>query len=508
MANKMLINMADPEECRVVVVADDQLEDIFVESAADDHNVGNIYKGRVDNVEPSFQAAFVECGFERNGFLHVSDVNSDYLKKGRGSGKARGSRVRLENALRRGQEVVVQVTKSGIGTKGPALTTYLSLPGRFLVLMPNIKRHGVSRKIVDDGARQRLKDLLRSLDPPENMGVIVRTAGEGRTKRELRRDLSYLMRLYAALEKRITKISAPSLVYQESDLVIRVVRDYFTPDMEEIVCDSEQVAKKVRDFINAVMPRYAKRVKLYEGREPIFHHYGVEKQMESIYGRRVELSGGGYLVIDQTEALVAIDVNSGSFTKHKDPEQSTYELNLIAAREVGRQLRLRDLSGVVVIDFVDMEEAKHCRSIEKELQNALKQDKARIRILRMSDFGIVELTRQRMRPSLRRSLFRECPYCEGKGHMRTAESAAVEILRQLPLALERKKAARVEVTVDARVASYLNNQKRENLVELERHHNKRITVLPGESRDAAEVRFVCYDACGRSLNWRTFPSLR
>jgi len=498
MAKKMLINMADPEECRVVVVEDGRIEDIFIESAADDHHVGNIYKGRVDNVEASFQAAFVDCGFERNGFLHVSDVNSDYLKKKRGRGR---QRPRLEQSLRRGQEVVVQVSKSGIGTKGPALTTYLSLPGRFLVLMPNIKRHGVSRKITDEKVRQKLKDMLRSLDPPENMGVIVRTAGAERTKRELKRDLSYLMRLYSALQKRIKTSKAPALIYQESDLVIRVVRDYFTPDIREIVVDNENVHKKVEDFVRAVMPRYVKRVKLYDGREPIFHNFGVEKQLESIYGRRVELNGGGYLVIDQTEALVAIDVNSGSFTRHKDPEQSTYELNLIAAREVGRQLRLRDLSGVIIVDFVDMNDAKHCRDVEKELQAALKHDKARIRMLKMSDFGIVQLTRQRMRPSVRRSLFRECPYCKGKGHMRTAESAALEVLRQLPLALSRQNCTRVEVTVADRVALYLNNQKRQNLAQLEQQYGKSIGIAPGGAPDASEARFVCYDGSGTPTEW-------
>ncbi len=499
MAKKMLINMADPEECRVVVVDDGQIEDVFIESADGDHYVGNIYKGRVDNVEPSFQAAFVDCGFDRNGFLHVSDVNPDYLKKSRGRG--RGSQPRLEKSLRRGQEVVIQVTKSGIGNKGPALTTYLSLPGRFLVLMPNIKRHGVSRKITDDQGRQRLKELLRSLDPPDNMGVIVRTAGEGRTKSELRRDLSYLMRLYSALQKRIHKSKAPALIYQESDLVIRVVRDYFTSDVREIVVDDESVHKKVREFVKAVMPRYVRRVKLYEGQEPLFHKFGVEKQLESVYGRRVDLPGGGYLVIDQTEALVAIDVNSGSFTKHKNPEQSTYELNLIAAREVGRQLRLRDLSGVIIIDFVDMADPEHCRGVEKELQTALKQDKARIRSLKMSDFGIIQLTRQRMRPSVRRSLFRECPHCRGKGYTRTAESAALEILRQLPLVLSSKNSVKVEVTVAEGVALYLNNQKRHNIFKLEEQYDKKIVIVPNGAPDASEADFVCYDGAGVASEW-------
>lgn len=503
MSRKMLINTADPEECRVAVVKDGRLEEVFIEAGSDDHHVGNIYKGRVDNVEPSFQAAFVDCGFGRNGFLHVSDVNPDYFKGRRSRRSSGGGRrfPRLEECLHRGQEVVVQVTKSGIGTKGPALTTYLSLPGRFLVLMPNIRRHGVSRKIEDESGRQRLKDVLKSLNPPDSMGVIVRTAGEGRTKRELQRDLNYLMRLYSALQKRIKKSKPPTLVYQESDLVIRVVRDYFTPEIDEIVVDNENVARKVRDFIRAVMPRYRQRIALHEGGEPLFHAFGIESQIESIYDRRVELEGGGYLVIDQTEALVAIDVNSGSFTRHRNPEESAYELNLLAAREIARQLRLRDLSGVIIIDFVDMADSGHRRNIEKALSDAMGKDKARCRVLRMSDFGIVELTRQRMRPSVRRSLFRECPMCEGKGHVRSLESAATDVLRQLPLVL-RSSGAKVEAFAPPAVASYLNNQKRANLVEMESKSGKHITVTPRPVEEGKNVRFVVYDASGASSEWR------
>ncbi len=502
MSRTMLINTADPEECRVAVVEDGRLEEAFIEAASNDHHVGNIYKGRVENVEPSFQAAFVDCGFGRNGFLHVSDVNPDYLK-GRRSGRPAGGRryPKLEKCLRRGQEVIVQVTKSGIGTKGPALTTYLSLPGRFLVLMPSIRRHGVSRKIEEEVQRQRLKDLLRSLNPPDSMGVIVRTAGEGRTKRELQRDLKYLLRLYSALQKRIKKSKAPAVIYQESDLVIRVVRDYFAPDIQKIVVDSENVGRKVRDFVKAVMPRYSSRVTLHEAPEPLFHAFGVEEQIESIYDRRVNLEGGGYLIIDQTEALVAIDVNSGSFTRHRNPEQSAYELNLLAAREIARQLRLRDLSGVIIIDFVDMADAGRRRNVEKALNDALGKDKARCRVLRMSDFGIVELTRQRTRPSVRRSLFRECPLCEGKGHVRTAESAGTDVLRQLSLAL-RGAGKRAEVSVPPPVASYLNNQKRKTLLEMTEKYGKEILITPRPTEEGKGARFTVYDASGNPSEWK------
>jgi ribonuclease E len=502
MATKMLVNTADPEEYRVAVVEDGRIEEIFIEPAQSEHNVGNIYKGRIDNIEPSFQAAFVDCGFKRNGFLHASDVNSEYVKNRRSGGKqgSQRSHPRLEKSLKRNQELVVQVTKSGIGTKGPALTTYLSLPGRFLVLMPNIKRHGVSRKIEDDSQRQKLRKILSELETPANMGIIIRTAGEGRTKRELQRDVNYLMRLYNTLQKRIKKSKSPALVYQETDLVTRVVRDYFSPSIGEIVVDSDKVHKKVKDFVKAVMPRYASRVKLYEKDEPLFHSFGIEKDLGSIYGRRVELDGGGYIVIDQTEALVAIDINSGSFTRHRNPEQSAYELNMLAAREVARQLRLRDLGGVIIIDFVDMEDAGHRRAVEKALADALRRDKARCRMLRMSEFGIVELTRQRMRPSVERTLFKECPHCMGKGHVRTAESAALDALRQLPLILADDTVAAVDVRTAPEVAQHINNLKRRSISDIEERFSKRVTVTPVVDASVEKIEMIATDANGATIS--------
>ena len=498
MSKRMLVNTSDPDECRVAVVAEGELEELFIEHASSEHYVGNIYKGRVENVEPSIQAAFIDLGLERNGFLHVSDVNPDYLK-GTHQKKGHGHEFpRLQNVLRRGQEVVVQVTKSGIGTKGPALTTYLSLAGRFLVLMPNIKRHGVSRKIEDDAQRLRLKEALAQMNAPTDMGVIVRTAGDGRTKRELQRDLNYLQRLYEAIDKRTKQSKAPSLIYQESDLVTRVIRDFFTPETEEVVIDSEPMRKKAMDFLQGVMPRYTNRVKLYEGEAPIFHAYSIEKQIESIYQRRVELPGGGYIIIDQTEALVAIDINSGSFRENRDPEENAYKLDMLAAKEVARQLRLRDLGGVIVIDFIDMMDAKHRRDVEKALGDALKLDKARYKVLRMSDFGIVEMTRQRMRPSVRRSMFQECPHCQGTGQMRTAESMAIAVLRLLPLVMGREDAVRVEVTVSREVAHHLSNIKRRDIAAIEDKYKRTIVIRGNEDATVETVRFVCYDRFGTS----------
>jgi ribonuclease E len=503
----MLVNMTDPEECRVAVVEDGRLEELFIERESSEHHVGNVYKGRVENVEPSIQAAFVDCGLERNGFLHVSDVNSDYFKQARAKKEQQGQHFpKLQNVLHRGQEVVVQVTKSGIGTKGPALTTYLSLAGRYLVLMPSIKRHGVSRKIEDEQKRLRLKSILQEMKMPDDMGVIVRTAGEGHSKRELQRDLNYLLRLYSAIEKRIRQSKAPSLIYQESDLVTRVIRDFFTPETDEIIVDNELVHRKADDFLKGVMPRYAERIKLYSGAEPLFHAQGIEEQIENIYARRVDLPGGGYVVIDQTEALVAIDVNSGSYRERSDPEQSAYHLNMRAAGEVARQLRLRDLGGVIVIDFIDMFDQKHRRDVEKELQDALKKDKARYRVLRISDFGIVEMTRQRMRPSVRRSLFLECPHCKGTGVMRTVESVAASVLRQLALILSRDEVARAEVSAPAAVVSYLNNSKRRDLADVEVRFKKAVIVNTDLQAAGDAVKFTSYDKAGVASEWNQSAS--
>jgi len=502
MSRKMLVNMTDPEECRVAVVEDGKLEELFIERESSEHHVGNVYKGRVENVEPSIQAAFVDCGLERNGFLHVSDVNSDYFKQAR-SRKEPGERrfPKLQNVLRRGQEVVVQVTKSGIGTKGPALTTYLSLAGRFLVLMPNIKRHGVSRKIEDEQQRQRLKHLLDDMNTPEDMGVIIRTAGEGRAKRELQRDLNYLMRLYSVISKRAKQSKPPALIFQESDLVTRVIRDFFTPETEEIVVDDESVRKQAVDFLKGVMPRYMERVKLHTGPQPLFHAQGIEDQIETIYARRVNLPGGGYMIIDQTEALVAIDVNSGSFRERTDPEESAYRLNMIAAGEAARQLRLRDLGGVIVVDFVDMLDQKHRRDVEKALQDALKKDKARYRVLRMSDFGIVEMTRQRMRPSVRRSLFVECPNCRGTGQVRAVESVGILVIRQLPLVLGRDDVARVELSLATDAAAHLNNIRRRDIADLEQRFGKTVIVKADRALAGDAARFVCFDKSGAASDW-------
>ncbi len=335
----------------------------------------------------------------------------------------------IQDILRRGDEVLVQVIKEGIGTKGPTLSTYISIPGRYLVLMPALGRVGVSRKIEDEQARRTLRDYMLELNPPKGLGFIVRTAGVDRTKRELSRDLAYLLRLWKVIVRRIRKCPAPVDIYEESDMIIRTIRDTFTADVDSIYIDEPGAHDRAKEFLQIVMPRYVSRLHLYEGREPLFHKYRLDEEIARIHQRKVPLRQGGSIVIDQTEALVAIDVNSGNFRADDSAEETAYQMNLLAAREIARQLRLRDLGGVVVNDFIDMRKERHRRNVERALRDAVKRDRARTKILRTSPFGLIEMTRQRIRPSLKRSVYRDCPGCTGAGVVKTAESMALEVMR-------------------------------------------------------------------------------
>jgi len=488
---EMLINAIDDEECRIAVVADGELEELYVERASTEYHVGNIYKGRVTNIEPSIQAAFVDYGAPKNGFLHVSDVAPSYFPehlRDRG-----GMKPPIQNILKRGQEVIIQVTKEGIGTKGPSMTTYLSIPGRYLVLMPGFNRIGVSRKIEDEEERRQLREALEGLERPKNMGVIIRTAGLNQPKGELRRDLRYLNRVWAMLCDRIRSAKAPAEIFRESDLVVRAIRDVFTTDIERILVDDEEVARRVKEFLRIAMPRYVSRVMLYEDKEPLYYKYGLDEEIEKVYTRTVPLPCGGYLVIDQTEALVAIDVNSGKFRHEHDPEESAYRLNLEAAQEIARQLRLRDLGGVIVMDFVDMRLDRHRRAVEDKFRNELKRDRARSRFLRTSKFGLIEMTRQRMRPSIERATFMDCPYCKGSGLVKTPESMSLEAMRQIALAASRDDIHQIEVTVHPHVAQFIHNRKRRALVHLEERSGKPIMVIADPRAGHESVTFNCVD---------------
>lgn len=542
MKQEMLINVAQPEECRIAIVEDGVLEELYVERTGQNSYVGNIYKGVVVNLEASIQAAFVDFGVGRNGFLHVSDVEPQYFRQGgydpdraiepggprdarrsggeesddspgggeegrvrpRGRPPRMGSRPRvkppLQDILRRGDEVFVQVIKEGIGTKGPTLSTYISIPGRYLVLMPALGRVGVSRKIEDEEVRRRLRDIMLELNPPKGLGFIVRTAGSDRTKKELSRDLAYLLRLWKVIVRRLRKQPAPAVIYEESDMIIRTIRDVFTAEVDAILIDEPSAYERAKEFLQLVMPRYVGRLHLFDGKEPLFHKYRLDEEIAKIHRRVVPLKSGGSIVIDQTEALVAIDVNSGTFRADDSAEETAFQINLIAAKEIARQIRLRDLGGVLVNDFIDMRKEKHRRGVERALRDAVRRDRARTKILRTSPFGLVEMTRQRIRPSLKRSVFQDCPICRGIGVVKSPESMSIEVVRLLILAAPRPEVRQVVVSVHDDVATYLNNRKRRELSRLEDEGNMSVQIiaLKGVSPEHLVVEYR--DADGREIS--------
>lgn len=527
MKKEILINVSQPEECRIAIVEDGLLEELYIERASQDNYVGNIYKGRIVNLEPSIQAAFVDFGVGRNGFLHISDVEPQYFRQGgydpqqvlamereareehagRGDrqrkGRRAGSRPRvkppIQDVFRRGDEVLVQVIKEGMGTKGPTLSTYISIPGRYLVLMPALGRVGVSRKIEDDEVRRKLRDTLLELRPPRGLGFIVRTAGQERSRKELSRDMAYLLRLWKVIVRRIKKQPAPVTIYEESDMIIRTIRDIFTSEVDTILVDEPEAYERAKEFLQLVMPRYVNTLRLYSGKEPLFHKYKLEAEIARIHKREVPLPSGGSIVIDPTEALVAIDVNSGNFRADDSAEETAYQLNLQAAKEIARQLRLRDLGGVIVNDFIDMRKEKHRRGLERALRDALKRDRARTKILRTSPFGLIEMTRQRIRPSLKRSVYADCPCCNGRGVVKTDESMSIEVVRMLMLSTQQPNVARVTVRVNDQVASYLNNKKRKEISQLEQEGGMVVQILGSESVYPEHLEIECRDREGREL---------
>ncbi|MEX1232684.1 MAG: Rne/Rng family ribonuclease [Planctomycetaceae bacterium] len=522
MKKEMLINVLQSEESRIAIVEDGILEELYVERGSLDNLVGNTYKGKVVNIEPSIQAVFVDFGVGRNGFLHVSDVEYQYYKHlmPNGPGKdaddepprPRGKQRRvnersvrnkppIQEIFKRGSEVLVQVIKEGIGSKGPTLSTYISIPGRYLVLMPGLQRVGVSRKIADDDLRRKLRTTLTDLNPPEGLGFIIRTAGIERSKKDLQRDLNYLIRLWRTIVRRITKTNAPTEIYEESDMIIRTIRDIYANDIESIWIDEPQAFERAREFMKIVLPRHVNRIKLYEGREPIFHKYRIEEEISRIQSRHVPLRGGGSIVIDQTEALVAIDVNSGNYRADDDAEKSAYQVNLRAAEEISRQIRLRDLGGVIVNDFIDMREERHRRGVERALREAVERDRARTKILRISPFGLIEMTRQRIRPSLRRSVYEDCPCCLGMGHVKTAESMAIDVMRLLMNSANNEAVGRISLEVHERVADFLNNRKRKDITQLEDTYEVKVTVHARSDVGPEHLIIRCQDEIGSELKF-------
>jgi len=471
MKKKMLINVADEEESRVAIMEDGILEELTIETSSKEQIKGNIYNGVVVKVEPSLQAAFVDYGGKRHGFLPMGEIQPRwYTTEFRSEDRER--RPRIQDVIKRNQKVLVQVVKEELGTKGVSLSSYVSLPGRYLVLMPGSDTAGgISRKIEDEEERKKLKEIIAQLEPPPDMGVIVRTAGLNRNKAELQRDMIYLQRLWASIEDKSRESPAPALIYQEHDLVIRSIRDYFTPDIQEVLIDHREIYRRARDFFQAVMPRYQGRVQLYRDKKPLFARYQLEEQIEAIYSQKVELKSGGSIVIDPTEALVSIDVNSGRATKEKGIEETAFKTNMEAAQEIARQLRLRDLGGLIVIDFIDMRNVKHAQEIEKMVRQALKRDKARTQVSRISQFGLLELSRQRLKPTILEGNYLKCPHCEGSGLVKSTISLALTVLRRIRAEAPKETLASVKALLPMDVALYLLNQKRQEIARLEEEYN-------------------------------------
>ena len=476
---RMLINATQQEELRVALVDGQALYDLDIETPAKEQKKSNIYKGKITRVEPSLEAAFVDYGAERHGFLPMKEISRSYFSKEPEQGK----RARIGEVLKEGQEILVQVEKEERGNKGAALTTFISLAGRYLVLMPNNPRAGGVSRRIEGSDRSEIRDIMASLNIPDGMGLIVRTAGVGKSHEELQWDMDYLLQLWAAIEEASSQRAPSFLVYQESNVIIRAIRDYLRKDIAEILIDDEEVYKKAHDFIMLVMPHNLNKVKRYEDPIPLFSRYQIETQIESAFQRDVNLPSGGSIVIDHTEALVAIDINSARATKGVDIEATALNTNLEAADEIARQLRLRDLGGLVVIDFIDMMQSKNQRAVENRIKEALKQDRARIQIGRISRFGLLEMSRQRLRPSLGESSQITCPRCSGHGSIRGAESLALSILRILEEEAMKEKTSRLIAQAPVDVSSFLLNEKRSIIHDIESRHGTNITIVPNASME-------------------------
>ena len=512
----MLVNAASYHECRIAVVEDSKLEELYVERASTQSHVGNIYLGKVTNVEAAIQAAFIDFSTGRNGFLHISDLHPRYFPgedentaERVGKKTPRRDRPPIQQALHKGQEIMVQVLKDGIGTKGPTLTSYISIPGRYLVMMPNMQNMGVSRRVEDEEKRREMRQVLDSLDTPEGFGFILRTAGLGRSKTELKRDLAYLMRLWKDMQARRKKSgNKPMELYAESDLLTRTIRDVLNKDITRIIVDDISALKRISRFLRVIAPRSGPELVYYDHATPIFHAFGIESQIAAIRSPRVPLPSGGGLVIEQTEALVAIDVNSGKSRASLDAESTAYNTNMEAVREIARQVRLRDLGGLIVNDLIDMVSRRHQAEVENAFREHLKKDRARTKILRISQFGIVEMTRQRMRSGIERSQHTPCPHCEGSGIIKRPETVALDAMRSITSLLEYEKVARVEIVVAARVASELLSNQRIQLCLLEQRTGKKIDVRISEDLTADRADYYAYDQNGSDINLDHLPKPR
>ncbi len=472
---KMLINATQPEELRVALVDGQRLYDLDIENRTRLQKKANIYVGKITRVEPSLEAAFVDFGAERHGFLPLKEIAREYFY--RKASDVEG-KTKIKDVVKEGTKVIVQVDKEERGTKGAALTTFISLAGRYMVLMPNNPRAGgISRRIEGDD-RAELREALSVLDIPDGMGVIIRTAGVGRSAEELQWDLAYLLQLWDSVSKAGEENAKPVLLYQESNVIIRAVRDYLRDDVDQVLIDSPEAYRQATDFVGMVMPKYLNRIKLYEDNIPLFNRFQIESQIETAFEREVRLPSGGSIVIDPTEALVSIDINSARATKGSNIEDTALQTNLEAADEIARQLRLRDMGGLIVIDFIDMSAARNQRQVENRMRDALALDRARVQVGRISRFGLLEMSRQRLRPSLGETSAIVCPRCTGQGTIRDTKSLALSILRLMEEEAIKERSAEVRAIVPVDVAAYLLNEKRNALTDIERVTRARVLVVP------------------------------
>jgi ribonuclease G len=479
---EILINV-EPQEKRVAVVEGGSLEEYYIERPSDVSLVGNIYKGTVNSILSGVGAAFVDIGFGRNGFLYVTDMMApiqefDLLETATQPVRhmPRPKPSDIDKLVKKGQEVLVQVVKEPIGNKGPRLTTHVGIPGRFVVLMPFDNHMGISKRVVDRVERERLRQILKKIMPNLNMGLIVRTAGVGKSEADFRREIRYLAALWRNIKNRSTKIKAPNLVNEEYSLSFRILRDIFTEDVVRVLVDDREEYKKLMHFAHNIMPSMKKKLMFYQEKTHLFDSRGIEKEVEKLYNKKIALKCGGYIFIEETEGLIAIDVNSGSFNK-KHMEETAFKVNSEAAAEIAKQVRLRDIGGIIIVDFIDMLREKHNREIFNLLINLFKKDRAKINILKMSEFGIVQMTRQRIRRGVKKVSYKDCPYCNGRGSVKSATTMAIEVLRAIKRQIEKTKMREVCSYVHPEVANYMLNEDRPAIAKMEALYKIRIVII-------------------------------
>jgi ribonuclease, Rne/Rng family len=499
-ACKLLINAEEPEECRIALVEDGRLESFHVTTVDREPTKNNIYKGRVVSVEANLQAAFVDIGTGRNGFLPFNEIHPEYYRQDVNERirtiitQQQWKKLKIEEVVQRGQEVMVQVVKEVTGNKGANMTTYLSLPGRCLVLMPGSDSAGISRKIVGEERRSNLREIMSEFEVPEGIGYIIRTASAEITKAILEKDLHNLLTMWEEIKHRGQTMEAPALIYEEQDTVVRFLRDHFFQEIKEITVDTEESLTQVNTFI-AQLPEKQRhvKVKLHHGTKPLFNQFNIEEQIESVFKPQVILPSGGSIVINPTEALVAIDVNSGRTSKNADFDETIFLANMEAATELARQLRLRDLGGLVVVDFIDMRNKKHIREVERQVKISMKRDKAKVDISKISRFGLMQISRQKMGSPIEKGSYRTCDHCQGRGVVRSIETLALYYLRRIQTGISRKKVARIECRLPLDVAQYLLNKKRAELAELESLHSARIDIIPRVEMKPADNHFDFFE---------------